>query len=300
MTLGQFVNKPRIESDRVKATDLTNRPLLVLVNECLKDFVSQAYPDPKDVITLDVADLSTGRIYIGPLWGAGRVVDSLKPYAGSGQVMPVKLVEIQGKTRVYLGVEALTGTELAMAQQWFASYPTAMADQRAQKEMAAQTAMTAAPAPVPVQGLPAPAAPAAAAPVPAAPVAAPAPAPVAPAAPAPQAPAPAAPVAPAAPAAAPPVAPVPAAPAAPVAPVTPAPNQPTAEQIAAYLAAQAQQAQPVQAAPAPVAPVQQPVPAAPVAPAPSIQPPAPATAPAVGEAQILAAIAALQAQPAAG
>lgn len=298
MTLGQFVNKPRIESDRVKATDLTNRPLLVLVNECLKDFTSQAYPDPKDVITLDVADLSTGRIYIGPMWGAGRVVDSLKPYAGSGQVMPVKLVEIQGKARVYLGVEALAGAELAMAQQWYASYPTAMADQRAQKEMAAQTAMTAAPAPVPVQGLPAPAAPAAAAPVPAAPVAAPAPAPVAPAAPAPQAPAPVAPVAPAAPAAAPPVAPVPAAPAAPVAPVTPAPNQPTAEQIAAYLAAQAQQAQPVQAAPEPVAPVQQPVPAAPVAPAPSIQPPAPATAPAVGEAQILAAIAALQAQPA--
>jgi len=298
MTLGQFVNKPRIESDRVKATDLTNRPLLVLVNECLKDFTSQAYPDPKDVITLDVADLSTGRIYIGPLWGAGRVVDSLKPYAGSGQVMPVKLVEIQGKARVYLGVEALAGAELAMAQQWFASYPTAMADQRAQKEMAAQAAMTASPAPVPVQGLPAPAAPAAAAPVPAAPVAAPAPAPVAPAAPAPQAPAPVAPATPVAPVAAPPVASVPAAPAAPVAPVTPASNQPTAEQIAAYLAAQAQQAQPVQAAPAPVAPVQLPAPVAPVAPAPSIQPPAPATAPAVGEADILAAIAALQAQPA--
>lgn len=288
MTLGQFVNKPRIQSDRVTAKELEARPLLVLVNECLKDFVSAEYPEPKDVITLDVADLSTGRIYIGPLWGAGRVVDSLKPYAGSGQVMPVKLVTIQGKTRPYLGVEPLAGAELAMAQQWYASYPTAMADQRTQKEMAAQAAMTAAPAPVPVQGLPAPAAPAAAAPVPAVPVAAPAPASVAPAAPAPQVAAPA------------PVSPAPVAPATPVAPVTPVSTQPTAEQIAAYLAAQAQAAQSVQAAPAPVAPVQQPAPAVPVAPAPSIQPPSPATAPAVGEADILAAIAALQAQPAAG
>lgn len=288
MTLGQFVNKPRVESDKVQAKELVNRPLLVLVNEHLRDFTSTAYPDPKDVVTLDVADLSTGRIYIGPLWGAGRVVDSLKPYAGSGQVMPVKLVEIQGKARVYLGVEPLAGAELAMAQQWYASYPTAMSDQRAQKEAQAMTAMAAAPAPVPVQGLPAPAAPAVPAPVPAAPVAAPAPAPVAPAAPAPQVAAPA------------PVSPAPVAPAAPVAPVTPAPNQPTAEQIAAYLAAQAQPAAPVQAAPAPVAPVQQPAPVAPVAPAPSIQPPAPATAPAISEAQILAAIASLQAQPAAG
>jgi len=160
LQLATFTAPPRIDYDRVKAVDLVGRPLLLKVEKLIADYVSKEYPNPKDVITVDLVDLTTGQIHIGPMWGAGRVVDHLKSHAGTGNVLPIKLVSKPGNGgREYLSPEPLDGPELAYANQWFATYPTALADSRTAKEAQSAAANQSAPLPpMPVQGL-APAAP---------------------------------------------------------------------------------------------------------------------------------------------
>lgn len=234
MTLGQFAPKPKIDSDPIQAKQMANRPMLLRVEQMIPDFTSTKYPEPKNVVIVDIVDLASGQVYIGPLWGAGRVVDDLTPYAGTDQLLPVKLIyKMGGNSREYLVPEALTGQELAYAEQFHAAYPTLLTDHRAARVAQAMAAAPAQVAPAPGLGFggAAPLAPVAPAPVqpvaqmvaPVAPVAAPAPvvvaAPPVPAMPAPAAlPTPAAPVpapvpqlqAPSVPAQVAPVAPVPA------------------------------------------------------------------------------------------
>ncbi len=292
-TLGTFSPPARIENDSIRVDSLYNTPLLVKVVKYIEDFVSPKYPNPKPVIVVDCVNLATGDIYIGPMWGAGAVVDGLRPYAGTDQVLPVMPYEKQGKVNSYVALKMLEGPALANATAWFTTYPTALADRRAAKEaQAALVASNAPVAPMPVQGLPAPTIPASVD-IPAhlaagwtmeqitsqyGVVAAPA----APTPPAPAQPvaAPPAPVAPAAPAQ--PVPAVPAAPAVPTAPV----QAPNAEAIQAYLAQMAA----AQAAQVPAVPTN-PVPQTPSTPAPPAPvPPAP-VAGQIGDPQIMAAIA---------
>lgn len=157
MALGTFTAPPKVDYDSVRADELIGRPLIVVITKFIPDFVSTKYPDPKPVINADVVDLTTGRIYIGPMWGAGRLVDHLKQHAGTGVPLPIKIVELDGRANKYLSPEPLDGAELAYAQQWWGTYPTAIADTRAAKEASAVTAASAPAAPMPVQGMPAPA-----------------------------------------------------------------------------------------------------------------------------------------------
>ena len=191
MTFGTFTPASRIDTDKVRIDALDGHNLLVRVQEFKPDFTSKQYPNPKAVVFCDVADLGTGQVYIGVLWGAGAVVDGLKQYAGTGQVLPVGVEKVVGGAHGgWMRLNPLEGDALAAAGQWYETYWAQHVDAvRAAREAAAK-----------VEAVPAPAAPPAANPAPAlAPVQAAAP--VAPAAAAPVAPTAAAP-----PVAAPPVA----------------------------------------------------------------------------------------------
>lgn len=296
-SLGTYAPPVRIESDKIRVDSLYDTPLLIKAVKYIEDFTSTEYPTPKPVIIVDVVNLATGDIWIGPLWGAAAVVDGLKPYVGTDQVLAVMPYEKQGKSRKYASLRQLEGPQHAAAAAWLNAYPTALADRRAQKEAQAALVGAAPVAPLPVQGVPAPA-PGVVLP-PSVDVAAhiaagwtmaqintqygtvAAPAAPVPPAPAPPVAAPPAPVAPVA-ASAPVAPPVPAAPVAPAA----AMQQPSAEAIQWYLAQMAAQ-QTAQAAVAPPAPAA-PNPSIPAPPAPV--PPAPVSGQ-IGDPQIMAAIA---------
>lgn len=162
MTLGALQTKVKIDNDRVQAQELVGRPLLIDVREYFPEFTSPKFPVPKPVVIVDVVDLTTGRIYVGPLWGTKQPVDALSGYAGSGTILPVKLeTKTSGTGNPYLYVSALEGQELANANAWYAQYPQAMAQSRAAKEQQAQAAAAQQQtmAPMQVQGAPTPQAP---------------------------------------------------------------------------------------------------------------------------------------------
>lgn len=185
MTFGTFERSERITTDKVRIDTLDGHNLLVRVQDFRAEFKSTAYPTPKPVVFVDVADLSTGQVYIGALWGAAAVVDGLKPYAGTGQVLPVSVEAVAGGAHgKWMRLNPLEGDALTVAGQWYESYWAQHVDAvRAQREAEAKveavpapTAPAANPAPAlaPVQAT-APATPAAAPPVAAAPAQAAAP-----------------------------------------------------------------------------------------------------------------------------
>lgn len=211
MNLDTFTPPIREDGDRLPAKEMVGRPLIMLVREHRTGIKTQFNSDPQepkrykpeggDAVLLDIADVSTGAVYIGVLWFNGAIVDSLKAYVA--HTLPVKLfydTPKGGGTNPYLNVEPLTGAELAAAQHWANTNPDRFERERAARQaQAQQNAANGNGAPVS-----APAAPQTFTPVtPSAPAAAPAPVYT------PPAPAPAAPayVPPAAPAAAPTAAP---------------------------------------------------------------------------------------------
>lgn len=171
MSMGTFERQARAESDKVRIDSLDGHNLLVRVQEAKADFTSKAYPNPKAVVFCDVADLTTGQVYIGVLWGAGAVVDGLTPYAGTGQVLPVSVEKVAGGAHGgWMRLNPLEGEALTAAEGWYGSYWAEHVDAvRAAREAAAKVEVVQAPAPAAPAANPAPAlapvAPAAAPPV---------------------------------------------------------------------------------------------------------------------------------------
>lgn len=197
MQLGNYAPPSRVDGDVLQARDAVDRPLVVLVREHRAGIVTKFKPDGGEGVTLDVADIRTGEVWIDVLWMNGAVVDGLAPYVG--QALPIKLVWTPSAKggNPYISVQALTDGDLGMAQQWALANASTFDTVRAQRQaQAANPQVPGAPA-TPPAWVPQPAAPAPAAPGPIAntpaqvaqqwagvgqQLAAPAPAPVAPAA----------------------------------------------------------------------------------------------------------------------
>jgi hypothetical protein len=127
------------------ATANEGHPLVVIVHGFKEDFSTAAYPNPRPVAFVMVADLQPllegGQpvLYGNAILGGDAVADRLRPYAGQvgedGEPvkLPIKLGKAKSNStgRTYRTVEALTGAELALAVKWDTKNPTALQDDRA-------------------------------------------------------------------------------------------------------------------------------------------------------------------------
>lgn len=142
MPIGKFEKQARIQGDKLDVRTIVGRPLLVRVMETVPDFASTAYPEPKEVVFVDVVDLMSGAIYINALWGAAAIVDGLKEQAGQDVLLPVKVVQrVSGRSgRTYQDLAALEDQELALAHAWAQANEPKIDDARRTREAAAKAA----------------------------------------------------------------------------------------------------------------------------------------------------------------
>lgn len=146
MTLQNFQPKARITGDKMDLRNYFGRPLLVRVNEFVPDFSSQAFPNPKPVVFVDVVDLASGNIFINALWGGGAVVDNLKEHAGTDVVLPLMSQNAQGGNgRNYIALVALDDATTAQAGQWYQQNWGYVEQTRQQRMAQAQAAQPPAP-----------------------------------------------------------------------------------------------------------------------------------------------------------
>lgn len=166
MELGTFAPRPKddVMGDQLAARDAVDKPLVVFVREHRTGITTQYKPNGDGIgVIVDVADTSTNEVWIDVLWMNGPVVDNLAPYVG--QAVPIKLVWTPSKKaggNAYIGLTALTGAELATAQQWAAANASRFDTERAQRQAASEAASPVALAPITAAAAPAPAAPPAA------------------------------------------------------------------------------------------------------------------------------------------
>lgn len=168
MALGHYTRPARIQADSLDVRTVVGRPLLVKVREFRPDFTSPKFPNPKDVVIVDVVDLlgpnndGNAKIFVGPLWGAAAVVDGLKENAGRDITLPVMPVNQQsGSGRTYVTLIPLEDKYLAFAEAWYAKNANAIDEARNAKEAQANplgqiTPAEAPPAPSMQQGVPLP------------------------------------------------------------------------------------------------------------------------------------------------
>jgi hypothetical protein len=144
MTLQNFQPKARITGDKMDLRNYFGRPLLVRVNEYVPDFASQAFPNPKPVVFVDVVDLAQGQIFINALWGGGAVVDNLKEHAGTDVVLPLMAQNaVGGNNRNYIALTALDDATAAAAGQWYQQNWATVEQTRQQRMAQAQAAQPA-------------------------------------------------------------------------------------------------------------------------------------------------------------
>lgn len=150
MALGQFKTNSGVfvQATPFDAAANQGHPLVVIVRDFREDFSTEAYPNPRPVAFVMIADLqpllSGGEpvLYGNAILGGDAVADRLRDYAGAldenGEPikLPVKLgtAKSQKSGRNYRTIEALTGAELALAVKWDEKNPTALQDERARLE----------------------------------------------------------------------------------------------------------------------------------------------------------------------
>lgn len=145
MALGTFVAPTAgnfIKADKFDPRLHANKPLIVKVREFKEGFTTTAYPDPRDIVIVDLVDLSPvlknqdADVLVSVIWGSAAMVDRLKKYAGTDEKLPLKIVqrESQQTKRTYQTVEPLDGGELTLAAKWDEKNPDAIDNMRAQRQ----------------------------------------------------------------------------------------------------------------------------------------------------------------------
>lgn len=130
------------------------KPLIVVPREFKPDFVTPKYPNPKNVVIVDVVDLSPlysgGEAVVLPsvIWGAAAVVDYLKPYCLDPNTvntpLPVKIETRVGASGTpYAVLNGLADAELNLAAMWDQKFGLAFIDHAAAAKRAADQAAAA-------------------------------------------------------------------------------------------------------------------------------------------------------------
>lgn len=169
MALGTYTLKAKGKAGRFDPRENGGKPLIVVPREFRANFTTQRFPNPKDVVIVDVVDLLSDTVHVSVIWGGGAMVDAMKEHVpGEGEAptkLPVKISAAQSAAgNAYYILEPLDGAALQLAAAWDAKYPNRVdAERNAHEAEQAQAApaadpMAAALAALQNGGAPAPAA----------------------------------------------------------------------------------------------------------------------------------------------
>jgi hypothetical protein len=143
-TLGTFV--PPAGPGKATSFDPrynTDKPLIVVLREFRENFTTQRFPNPRNVVIVDVVDLMADEVHASVIWGAAAIVDRLKG-VNPGEPLPVVIQNRQSAAgNTYTTVEPLDGQGLQFAQAWYAKFPTRIDEVRAAREAERQAAQQA-------------------------------------------------------------------------------------------------------------------------------------------------------------
>lgn len=116
-----------------------DKPLIVVVREFRENFTTRRFPNPKNVIIVDIVDILADTVHVSVIWGSAAIVDRLKDQAPRDGATPERLpVVIKHVTSAqgnpYCTVDPLEGKALELAAKWDAKYPTRIDDERAARD----------------------------------------------------------------------------------------------------------------------------------------------------------------------
>lgn len=139
MALGTYTLKAKGKAASFDPRVNHGKPLIVVPREFRANFTTQRFPNPKDVVIVDVVDLLADTVYISVIWGGGAMVDAIKEHIPSDGQAPTPLpVMIQPTSsasgNAYYVLVPLEGAALQLAAAWDAKYPTRVDQERSQHE----------------------------------------------------------------------------------------------------------------------------------------------------------------------
>lgn len=148
MALGTYTLKAKGKAGRFDPRENGGKPLIVVPREFRANFTTQRFPNPKDVVIVDVVDLLADTVHVSVIWGGGAMVDSLKEHVPTEGQEPTKLpVKIQAASSAagnqYYVLVPLEGPALQLAGAWDAKFPNRIDNERAQHEAEQASAATA-------------------------------------------------------------------------------------------------------------------------------------------------------------
>jgi len=149
MALGTYTLKAKGKASSFDPRVNAGKPLIVVPREFRANFTTQRFPNPKDVVIVDVVDLLADTVHISVIWGGGAMVDAIKEHVPTDGTEPTRLpVMIQATSSAagnsYYVLVPLEGPALQLAGAWDAKYPTRVDQERAKHE-AEQVATAGAP-----------------------------------------------------------------------------------------------------------------------------------------------------------
>lgn len=150
MPLGTFTLKARGKAGSYDPRLHVGKPLIVVPREFRSGFTTQRFPNPKDVVIVDIVDLLADTVHVSVIWGSGAIVDAVKDHVPTDGSEPTKLpVKIEQVTsaagNLYTTLVPLDGAALQLAGAWDAKYPTRV-DAERQNHESAQLAQAGQPA----------------------------------------------------------------------------------------------------------------------------------------------------------
>jgi hypothetical protein len=139
MALGTFTLKAKGKASSFDPRVNGGKPLIVIPREFRPNFTTQRFPNPKDVVIVDVVDLLADTVHVSVIWGGGAMVDAIKEHVPAEGQEPTKLpVKIQAASSAagnsYYVLAPLDGAALQLANAWDAKFPQRVDQERARHE----------------------------------------------------------------------------------------------------------------------------------------------------------------------
>lgn len=136
MALGTYTMKAKGKASSFDPRINGGKPLIVVPREFRPNFTTQRFPQPKDVVIVDVVDLLADTVHVSVIWGGGAMVDAIKDHVpAEGQEptkLPVKIGQAQAASgNQYYILEPLEGAALQLAAAWDAKHPNRVDNERA-------------------------------------------------------------------------------------------------------------------------------------------------------------------------
>jgi hypothetical protein len=139
MALGTYTMKAKGKASSFDPRVNGGKPLIVVPREFRANFTTQRFPNPKDVVIVDVVDLLADTVHVSVIWGGGAMVDALKEHIPADGQAPTSLpVKIQAASAAsgnsYYVLVPLEGAALQLAAAWDAKYPNRVDQERARHD----------------------------------------------------------------------------------------------------------------------------------------------------------------------